>query len=65
MQRERILTFLDVTRQRMLAQAQAAIARTAAIEASTSWRVTAPLRRAVTLARRLGRAGSRPARRAR
>jgi hypothetical protein len=50
---------------RMLAEAQAAIARTAAIEASTSWRMTAPLRRAVTLARRLGRAGARPARRVR
>ena len=50
---------------RMLAEAQAAIERTAAIEASTSWRVTAPLRRAVTLARRLGRAGARPMRRTR
>lgn len=41
---------------RTLAEAQAAIARTAAIEASTSWRVTAPLRTAVTFARRLSRA---------
>ena len=34
------------------AEAQAAIARCRAIEASTSWRITAPLRAAVTLLRR-------------
>jgi hypothetical protein len=38
----------------VLARAHQAIGRTAAIEASTSWRITAPLRAAVTMLRRLG-----------
>jgi len=47
---------IDVEDQRrdfVVASAQAAVARAAAIEASTSWRITAPLRAAVTFLRSL------------